>query len=203
MKRYEAAGGRYYVCPICFNAKQLDEHTLIAGAELQGTVPMWAWIGDEARHHLQLLTTKPLWAQTLSRLHCPHRGRPRGRWRAYSGMGDCCGHEGYENTFGSWFSRRVARRYRRRGLDKTAERMVAFISEQGVSGASVLEIGGGVGGIQVELLRRGAARTTNLELVGSYEADALALAGAAGGTDRMTRVRSTSLSVPRRSSPTT
>ena len=47
MKRFEAAGGRYYVCPICFNAKQLDEGTLIEGAELQGTVPMWAWIGDE------------------------------------------------------------------------------------------------------------------------------------------------------------
>jgi predicted peroxiredoxin len=47
MKRYQAAGGRYYVCPICFNAKHLDETTLIAGAELQGTVPMWAWIGDE------------------------------------------------------------------------------------------------------------------------------------------------------------
>src|SRR5688500_16755874 len=38
VKRYEAAGGRYYVCPICFNAKQLDPETLIAGAELQGTV---------------------------------------------------------------------------------------------------------------------------------------------------------------------
>jgi predicted peroxiredoxin len=48
MKRYEAAGGQYYVCPICFNAKKLDEATLIAGAELQGTVPMWTWIGDEA-----------------------------------------------------------------------------------------------------------------------------------------------------------
>ena len=47
MKRYEAAGGRYYVCPICFNAKHLDESKLIAGAELQGTVPMWQWIGDE------------------------------------------------------------------------------------------------------------------------------------------------------------
>lgn len=46
-KRYEVAGGRYYVCPICFNAKQLDESQLIAGAELQGTVPMWNWIGDE------------------------------------------------------------------------------------------------------------------------------------------------------------
>jgi len=47
-KRYEAAGGRYFVCPICFNAKQLDDATLIAGAELQGTVPMWEWIGDGA-----------------------------------------------------------------------------------------------------------------------------------------------------------
>ena len=46
-KRYEAAGGRYYVCPICFNSKQLDVASLVAGAELQGTVPMWAWIGDE------------------------------------------------------------------------------------------------------------------------------------------------------------
>ena len=46
-KRYEAAGGQYYVCPICFNAKQLDQDTLIAGAELQGSVPMWQWIGDD------------------------------------------------------------------------------------------------------------------------------------------------------------
>jgi predicted peroxiredoxin len=47
MKRYEAAGGRYYVCPICFNAKKLDDGQLIGGAEVQGTVPMWQWIGDE------------------------------------------------------------------------------------------------------------------------------------------------------------
>ena len=47
MKRYEAAGGRYFVCPICWNAKHLDADRLIPGAELQGTVPMWQWIGDE------------------------------------------------------------------------------------------------------------------------------------------------------------
>jgi predicted peroxiredoxin len=47
MTRYEAAGGAYYVCPICFTAKQLDQERLIAGAEIQGTVPMWSWIGDE------------------------------------------------------------------------------------------------------------------------------------------------------------
>ncbi len=47
MKRYETSGGRYFVCPICFTAKKLDVTALIAGAELQGTVPMWSWIGDE------------------------------------------------------------------------------------------------------------------------------------------------------------
>ena len=47
LKRFEAAGGQYYVCPICFNAKQLEAGHLLAGAELQGTVPMWQWIGDE------------------------------------------------------------------------------------------------------------------------------------------------------------
>lgn len=48
LKRYQAAGGRYFVCPICFNTKELDSGALIAGAELQGTVPMWEWIGDGA-----------------------------------------------------------------------------------------------------------------------------------------------------------
>src|SRR6187455_2381344 len=48
LKRYEDAGGVFYVCPICFNSKQLDPDRLIAGAEIQGTVPMWDWIGDEA-----------------------------------------------------------------------------------------------------------------------------------------------------------
>jgi|SRR6186997_2665941 predicted peroxiredoxin len=46
MKRYVAAGGRYYVCPVCFNAKKLDDGQLIGGAEVQGTAPMWQWIGD-------------------------------------------------------------------------------------------------------------------------------------------------------------
>ncbi len=47
LARYEAAGGRYYVCPICFDAKKLDKASLIPGAEIQGTIPMWQWIGDE------------------------------------------------------------------------------------------------------------------------------------------------------------
>ena len=102
-------------------------------------------------------------------------------------MASCCEPPGYSDLFGARFSRRLARRYRRKGLDRTAARMVAFLEGQDVGGASVLEIGGGVGDIQLELLRRGAARATNLELVDSYEADALALAAEAGVADRVTR----------------
>jgi hypothetical protein len=47
MKRFEAAGGRYYVCPICFDARKLEAADLVSGAEINGTVPMWNWIGDD------------------------------------------------------------------------------------------------------------------------------------------------------------
>lgn len=112
---------------------------------------------------------------------------PKTEWMDTPLVGDCCGRDGYDDVFGPRFSRRLARRHVKRGLDETATRMVAFIAGEGVQGASVLEIGGGVGGIQVELLRRGAARTTNLELVDSYEVDARALAADAGVADRIVR----------------
>ena len=48
LARYEAAGGRYLVCPICFNAKQLDAAALLPNATVGGTVPLWEWIGDGA-----------------------------------------------------------------------------------------------------------------------------------------------------------
>jgi predicted peroxiredoxin len=48
MKRYEAAGGEFLTCPLCFNAKALDEATLLPNARLGGTVPLWEWIGDGA-----------------------------------------------------------------------------------------------------------------------------------------------------------
>lgn len=48
IQRFTAAGGRFLVCPICFDAKHLDAESLIDGADLGGTVPMWQWIGDEA-----------------------------------------------------------------------------------------------------------------------------------------------------------
>lgn len=48
MKRYEAAGGELLTCPICFNARQLNESKLAPTARLGGTVQLWEWIGDGA-----------------------------------------------------------------------------------------------------------------------------------------------------------
>jgi len=48
LKRYDAAGGELLVCPVCFNAKQLDADSLVTNAKLGGTVQLWEWIGDGA-----------------------------------------------------------------------------------------------------------------------------------------------------------
>jgi len=45
--RYTTAGGRFLVCPICFDARQLDKGNLIGQTGIGGTVPMWQWIGDD------------------------------------------------------------------------------------------------------------------------------------------------------------
>jgi 2-polyprenyl-3-methyl-5-hydroxy-6-metoxy-1,4-benzoquinol methylase len=89
--------------------------------------------------------------------------------------------------FGPRFARHLASRYRKRGLDKTATRMAEFATSHGITDATVLEIGGGIGDIQLELLRRGARHATNLELVDAYETDAKKLAADAGMSDRITR----------------
>jgi 2-polyprenyl-3-methyl-5-hydroxy-6-metoxy-1,4-benzoquinol methylase len=100
-------------------------------------------------------------------------------------MGDCCCvPRGYETMFGERSARRDAKRYRRKGLDDTAERMVKFLRGRGLEGMSVLEIGGGVGAIEVELLKGGAERAVNVELSPYYERTARDLWRKAGVEER-------------------
>jgi 16S rRNA G966 N2-methylase RsmD len=102
-------------------------------------------------------------------------------------MAGCCNARGCDRLFDEKFARRMAKRYRKRGLDRTARRMIAFLEARGVEGASVLEVGGGVGEIQIELLERGAARAVNLELSAGYDEEAARLLdehGLAGRAER-------------------
>jgi 2-polyprenyl-3-methyl-5-hydroxy-6-metoxy-1,4-benzoquinol methylase len=100
-------------------------------------------------------------------------------------MSSCCPSRDYHRFFNQRFARRLANRYRKRGLDTTAQRMVEFLQAAGVEGASVLEIGGGIGEIEVELLQVGAARAQNLELSGAYQESARTLAAQAGVQERL------------------
>lgn len=101
-------------------------------------------------------------------------------------MGECCDQgSGYQTTFGDRFARRIARRYHKHGLNKTQLQLVGFLADRGLEGASVLEIGGGLGEIQIELLRRGAAHVTNLEISEGYEERAAELLATSGMTDRV------------------
>jgi 2-polyprenyl-3-methyl-5-hydroxy-6-metoxy-1,4-benzoquinol methylase len=102
-------------------------------------------------------------------------------------VSDCCSPKGYRWIFSERTAQMEANRYRRRGLDRTSRRIVDFLKKQGVEGRTVLEIGGGIGTIQIELLKAGAARATSIELTPTYEQAAGQLLSEAGLTDRVER----------------
>lgn len=102
-------------------------------------------------------------------------------------MSDCCTPKGYRWIFSESSARADARRYRRKGLDQTSRRIVDFLQVQGVQGRTVLEVGGGIGAVQIELLKAGAARAVSIELTPTYEEVATGLLRDAGVEDRVER----------------
>ncbi|HWK30041.1 MAG TPA: DsrE family protein [Solirubrobacter sp.] len=45
--QYAEGGGELIACPICFDARGLDQAAMVAHARLGGATPMLDWIGDE------------------------------------------------------------------------------------------------------------------------------------------------------------
>jgi predicted peroxiredoxin len=45
--QFADGGGELLVCPICFNARKLDESQLVENSRLAGATPLWEWIGDD------------------------------------------------------------------------------------------------------------------------------------------------------------
>jgi predicted peroxiredoxin len=46
LEQYAEGGGELLVCPVCFNARKLDESQLVANARLAGATPLWEWVGE-------------------------------------------------------------------------------------------------------------------------------------------------------------
>jgi magnesium-protoporphyrin O-methyltransferase len=99
----------------------------------------------------------------------------------------CCTPGGYDEFFSEKQARRDARAYRKKGLGAPARWIVDTLRGRGIEGATVLEPGGGVGSIELELLRAGAARSIVVELSAGYDEIARELADEAGLAERIER----------------
>lgn len=102
-------------------------------------------------------------------------------------MSDCCRAAPCEEIFGPQTAEGDLDEYLARGLGSIAARMLDAIPAEVVSRAGrVVDIGGGIGALQAELLLRGAATGEVIELVRAYRPYAERLAIRLGIGDRTT-----------------
>jgi len=97
----------------------------------------------------------------------------------------CCAPTEYRRFFSRKVAAKDARRYREHGLTGTARRLTELAGD--VTDASVLDIGGGIGAIELELFEAGAVRATSVEISAGYEDEAETLLverGFGGRVDR-------------------
>jgi magnesium-protoporphyrin O-methyltransferase len=99
----------------------------------------------------------------------------------------CCTPTGYRTIFGPKTIDRDVRRYVKKGLLPSARWVLEGLRAPTLTGRSVLEIGGGIGDLQIELLRAGAAHATNIELIETYETAAGRLIAECGFEQRIDR----------------
>lgn len=102
-------------------------------------------------------------------------------------MSECCNPSGYRDFFTPKEARRSLRKFEKKGLDKMARRLVDYLTARGLEGRSVLEVGGGIGALHLELLAAGASGAVNVELSDGYEGAARELMERRGLGDRVER----------------
>ena len=79
-------------------------------------------------------------------------------------MGCCSTPSCGTGRFFSHMARRYRRRYLKNGLEKSQTHLVEGIQRAGLNGASLLEIGSGVGYLHQMLLKQGAARAIGVDM---------------------------------------
>jgi len=99
-------------------------------------------------------------------------------------MGSCCC-QGVDEMFGERTARHDLRRYRKRGPSRQTRVLLDAIRGEGIESASVLDIGGGIGAIQQELLDAGAGHATSVDASAAYLRAAREEADRRGTSDRV------------------
>ena len=80
----------------------------------------------------------------------------------------CCQCQGIENMFDKKAAKRALKRYLKKGPSKTTGMLLKAIHEKGVQGLDFLDIGGGIGAIQYDLIKAGASSGTSIEASPAY-----------------------------------
>lgn len=98
----------------------------------------------------------------------------------------CCQCHGIETMFGERVARKDLKRYRRKGPLKTTRILLDALQAEGVAGATLLDIGGGVGAVPNELFGAGVTGATVVDASPAYLQAATAEAERQGHVDRIT-----------------
>jgi len=91
---------------------------------------------------------------------------------------------GCANTFSDRDAESDVKEYRKNGPDATTQALIDAILAEGIEGATLLDIGAGIGAIQLELLKAGAARAESVDASEGYVEANRAEAARNGFADR-------------------
>ena len=93
---------------------------------------------------------------------------------------------GCANTFGTKDAKADLQRYRERGPDPTTGALIAALVAEGVDGATLLDVGAGIGAIQLGLLPAGLGHAESVDASAAYVRLARGEANRRGFGDRTT-----------------
>jgi len=80
----------------------------------------------------------------------------------------CCQCQGIENMFDKKAAKRALKRYLKKGPSKTTGMLLKALHKTEVKGLDFLDIGGGIGAIQYDLIKAGASKGTSIEASPAY-----------------------------------
>jgi magnesium-protoporphyrin O-methyltransferase len=102
---------------------------------------------------------------------------------------DCCQCKGIESLFNEREARNQLKEYRKDGPDKTTRMLIEALERlspgRRIEGMKLLDIGGGVGAIEHELLRAGLGSATGVDASAAYVKAAQEEANRQGHADRV------------------
>lgn len=79
-------------------------------------------------------------------------------------MPSCCTHVESTNRLFSFFAHRYRRRFEKKGFESSQQQLIEGIKLAGIEGASILEIGCGVGHLHQSLLEAGANKAAGIDI---------------------------------------